>query len=126
MGISHPTKKSFNYAFQGLRACLKYEPNFRIHLIIGSWAILMGLILRLSSIEWLMLVMTIFLVIILELLNTVLESIVDLVSPDIVPAAKRAKDVSAAMVLVSATFSIVVGIFLFLPKLVELAISTQY
>ncbi|MFC1649517.1 diacylglycerol kinase family protein [Patescibacteria group bacterium] len=120
MGLKHPTSKSFSYAWQGLKLCFRYEPNFRIHLIFAAGAIAFGWVLGLESVEWLMLVMTIFLVIILELLNTVLEAIVDLVSPDIKPAAKKAKDVSAAMVLVSAIFSIVVGLILFLPKILFL------
>jgi len=120
MGLKHPTTKSFQYAFEGFKSVFVYEPNFRIHIVLGSLAVVLGLILGLDTIEWLVLTLTIFLVIILELNNTVMESIVDLVSPELQPAAKKAKDVSAAMVLVSAIFSVVVGCLLFLPKILLL------
>ncbi len=117
MGLRHTTTKSFVYAFSGIRTALKNEPNIRIHLVLAILALILGIILKLSYLEWLLLMFTIFYVITLELLNTVLEQVVNLVSPEIQPAAKIAKDVSAAMVLVAAILSIIVGIILFLPKI---------
>lgn len=81
-------------------------------------AIILGFILKLSSIEWAILTITIGLVLILEFINTSLEQIVDLVSPEIKEKAKVAKDVAAAGVLVSAVTAVLVGIFLFLPKII--------
>jgi diacylglycerol kinase len=105
---------------QGLKRALTEEPNFRIHVILGTVASLLALILRFSPLEWLILVVTIFFVLVLELINTTLENIVDLVSPEIQAEAKVAKDVSASAVFLSAVFSIIVGLALFLPKIIAL------
>jgi diacylglycerol kinase len=120
MGIAHNLKKSFGYAFQGIKTAYKNEPNLVIHTIFAVSAIITAAILEVSIIEWLLLTFTIFYVITLELLNTVLESIVDLVSPEISPSAKIAKDVSAACVLLAAGMSIIVGLVIFLPKIAGL------
>ena len=117
MGLSHPTAKSFSYAFTGLKTALKQEPNFRIHIVIALLALILAVFLKLTPIEWVLLIFTICFVLILELLNTSIESVVDLVSPELKPEAKIAKDVSAAMVLLSAFVAILVGVFLFMPKL---------
>jgi diacylglycerol kinase len=120
MGRYHSTKKSFKYAFNGIITAYKNEPNLTIHTFFAISASLVGLFLKLSAEEWLLLVFTIFYVITLELLNTVLESLVNLVSPEIRPYAKVAKDVSAACVLLAAIMSVIVGLVLFLPKLLVL------
>ena len=120
MGLTHSTVKSFKYAFQGVNTAMKNEPNFRIHIIFAVSALILGLILKLNTVEWLLLTFTIFYVLTLELLNTVLEAMVDLVSPEITPYAKIAKDVSAACVLLAALMSIIVGFALFLPKIIFL------
>ncbi|QQS38770.1 diacylglycerol kinase family protein [Candidatus Woesebacteria bacterium] len=120
MGLRHSTQKSFRYAFSGIKTAYISEPNLRIHTVMGTLAVLFGIVLKLSQTEWLLLVFTIFYVITLELMNTVLEAIVDLVSPEVKNAAKTAKDVSAAMVLIAAFMSIIVGVTLFLPKIIAL------
>jgi diacylglycerol kinase len=118
MGKKHSLKRSFIYAFAGLSTALRNEPNLRIHFIMAMLALLLAFFLGLTSVEWLILTLSIFLVIILELLNSVLEQIVNLASPEIKKEAKIAKDVSAAIVLIAAVFSIIVGAILFIPKIV--------
>jgi undecaprenol kinase len=120
MGIRHSTLKSFSYAFQGIRTAFKNEPNLRIHSVFAIAALILGIIFRLNYLEWMLLAFTIFYVITLELLNTVMEAFVDLVSPEMSPYAKIAKDVSAACVLLAAILSVVVGLILFLPKIIRL------
>lgn len=120
MSLTHTAVKSFKYAFQGLHTALKNEPNLRIHIFFAAAALILGFVLKLASTEWLLLAFTIFYVITLELLNTVMEAFVDLVSPEMSPYAKVAKDVSAACVLLAAIISIIVGIALFLPKIISL------
>lgn len=120
MGLRHSTSKSFYFAFQGLKTAFFQEPNLRIHIVAAIFALMLGLILKLSVYEWLLLTFTIFYVITLELLNTVLEAIVNLVSPEVVSYAKVAKDVSAACVLMAAVMSIIVGTVLFVPKIVAI------
>jgi diacylglycerol kinase len=117
MSKNRSLKKSFEFAITGIKEALKSEPNFRIHLILAISALLLASLLGFSSIEWLILTFTIFFVLILELINTVLEKIVDLVSPETKPAARVAKDVSAATVLLSAILAVIVGLVLFLPKI---------
>lgn len=120
MGLRHSTKKSFSYAFLGIKTAYKNEPNLRIHTIAAILAISFGFFLKISTLEWLLLTFTIFYVITLELLNTVLENIVNLVSPEVQPYAKVAKDVSAACVLLAAIMSVIVGLTLFVPKIISL------
>jgi len=117
MGLEHSTKESFYYAFQGIRTAYKNEPNLKIQTVFAVIALSVGVFLKLDRIEWLILTFTIFWVISLELLNTVIESLVNLVSPEVKPYAKIAKDVSAACVLVAAILSIIVGLILFVPKI---------
>lgn len=116
----HSVKRSFYFAFQGIKTAYINEPNLRIHTVAGTLATALGIFLGLSRLEWLILTFTIFWVISLELLNTVLENLVNLVSPEIQPYAKIAKDVGAACVLVAAFLSVIVGAVLFLPKILNL------
>jgi len=120
MSLRHSIPKSFLYALQGLKRALTEEPNFRVHVVLGTFACIFALVLGFSALEWLILVVTIFFVLVLELINTSLENIVDLVSPEIQGEAKVAKDVSASAVFLSAVFSILVGLALFLPKIMAL------
>ena len=117
MGLKHSTTKSFGYAFQGLKTAFLKEPNFRIHIFFAISALIVAGLLGLAPFEWIILTFTIFWVISLELLNTVLEALVNLVSPEVQPYAKTAKDVAAACVLMSAILSIMVGLILFVPKM---------
>ena len=120
MGLRHTTSKSFVYAFDGIKTALKNEPNLRIHIFIAILTLTLGALIKITLLEWVFLAFTIFYVITLELLNTVLEQIVNLVSPEVQPAAKIAKDVSAACVLLAAFLSVIVGIIIFLPKIIAL------
>ena len=120
MSRKYPITKSFLFAISGLKSALSKEPNFRIHVVSAVLALIAAYFLKFSSLEWLILSITIFLVIIFELLNTVLEALVNLISPELNPEAKIAKDVSAAAVLVSAIFSVIVGAILFIPKIILL------
>lgn len=117
MSREYSLTKSFKFAFEGIKAAFKEEPNLRIHFIFAFITLVAAFLLNFSAVEWLILAFTISLVLILELLNTALEALVNLVSPEVKPEAKIAKDVSAAAVFLSAALSVVVGIVLFLPKI---------
>ena len=117
MGKPHSLTKSFQFAFEGIKTEFKKGRNFRIQIFLGILATITGLILRLELVEWAVLAITIASVLILELINTALESIVDIVSPEIRPEAKIAKDVSAASVLVASLTSLIIASLLFLPKI---------
>jgi len=112
---------SFRYAFAGLWYALRTQRNLRIHLVAGTLAVLMAALFQVSPVEWAILALTIGAVIISELFNTVIEALVDLISPDRHPLAKVAKDVAAAAVLCMAIMAVMVGLAIFGPRLVALA-----
>ncbi|KKQ91937.1 MAG: Diacylglycerol kinase [Candidatus Woesebacteria bacterium GW2011_GWB1_39_10] len=113
----HSLIKSFSFAINGLKGIILKERNFKIQLFVGVLAVILGFALKLNPAEWLNLVIIITLVLILELVNTSIEQIVDLISPEFQEKAKIAKDVAAATVLVASIGSIIIGALLFLPKL---------
>lgn len=117
----HPLFKSITYAFSGIKEAFIEEPNLRIHVLVATITVLLGLSLKLSEIEWVVIVLTISFVIILELLNTSLEAVTDFLSPKIHPKAKLAKDVAAGAVLLSAVSAIIIGVIIFLPKVLLVA-----
>ncbi len=119
-GRQHPFLRSFGYAFEGIYYTLRTQRNMRVHLGIGLVAAGMGLWLGLSQAEWAVLLVMMALVYTLEMINTVVEALVDLVTDRFHPLAKIAKDVAAGAVLVSAIFAVGVGLVLFGPRLVQL------
>lgn len=116
----HPFLRSFGYAFEGIYYTLRTQRNMRVHLGIGLLAAVLGLWLGLSLTEWAVLLVMMGLVYALEMINTVVESLVDLATDSFHPLAKVAKDVAAGAVLVAAIFAVGVGLLLFLPKLLHL------
>jgi len=117
MSKEHSTPKSFKYAFDGIKLTFQNEPNFRIQIVLGIISILLGIFLNISQMEWLILITIIFMVLLLELINSSLEALVDLISPEINEKAKIAKDTAAGAVLIASILSLIVGIVLFLPKI---------
>ena len=111
--------KSFKYAFNGLGDLIKTQPNAKIHCFLAIVAIGLGLFLKLSFVEWSILILTIAIVLTAEAFNTALEYLTDLVSPDHRPLAGKVKDVAAAGVLLTAIAALLVGLCLFLPKLLS-------
>ena len=109
--------RSFGFAFAGLWYLLRTQPNARIHVLVGILACILGAWLRISRVEWAVVVFTIALVIILEGLNTAVEAAIDLASPEVHPLAKAAKDLAAGMVLVAAIASVAVGLLILGPPL---------
>src|SRR5438128_733621 len=108
--------RSFYFAFCGLGHLFRTQRNARIELIIGIIACVAGFVCKITRAEWCVLVLTIAIVLILEGLNTAIENAIDLASPQIHPKAKMAKDLAAAMVLIAALASIVVGLLIFIPR----------
>ena len=110
---------SFKYAFEGIASSFRSERNMKIHVIIMIIVIIWGIIFKISAIEWIVCTILFALVISAELFNTALETIVDMVMPEINEKAKLAKDISAGAVLILAIASAIAGIIIFLPKIVE-------
>ena len=111
---------SFKFAVHGLMSLIKNEHNSRIHLIVAFAAIIIGIILNLNQYEWALLIVVIGIVFISELLNSSIESLADHINPEWNELIRRAKDYSAAAVLVSAVIAIVVGALIFLPRIISL------
>jgi len=107
----------FHYAFSGLWYALRTQRNVRVHVVIACLAIIMGIVLRISAVEFAMIFVAITGVFIAEMFNTVIELCVDLASPEYHPLAKVAKDVAAGAVLLSAMLSVVIGLFVLGPHI---------
>lgn len=112
--------RSFVYAWHGLIYAIRTQRNARVHAVIGMGAIVLGLVLRISPVEFAMVFVAITLVFIAEMFNTVAEACVDLVTREYHPLAKIAKDVAAGAVLLNAILSVVIGILVFGPHLLAL------
>jgi diacylglycerol kinase len=112
--------QSFRFALNGLRSLLKYEHNSRIHSIASIAVLILGLLMKIDLTEWSLLIIVIGMVFITELLNSSLESFADSLKPEWNEMIGKAKDYSAAAVLIAAIISLVVGIIIFVPKLLAL------
>ena len=115
---SHNLPTSFRYAAQGITYGFVSQRNFRIHLFIGALVFALGTFLKLSFTQLAVLVLTVSAVLVLELLNTAIESVVDLaIGRRFHPLARIAKDCSAAAVLVASISSLIIAFLLILPPL---------
>lgn len=109
-----------SFAIKGMLAVTKSEWNFRFHLLAMLLVMGAGLLFKLSAMEWVAVIIVIGLVLITEMINTTIEKLIDYVKPEHHPAAGYIKDVAAGAVLISAIVAVVVGIIIFLPKLIAL------
>ncbi len=115
---SNNLSTSFGYAAQGIAYGFISQRNFRIHLFIGALVFVTGIFLKLSFNQLAVLVLTVTAVLVLELLNTAIESVVDLaIGRRFHPLARIAKDCSAAAVLVASISSLIIAFLLILPPL---------
>lgn len=108
-------RKSFRYAFRGVRRLFLYTPNARIHLLFTLGVIGGGLFFGISRSEWLILILCIVLVLSLEAINSALEQIADKVTTDYSPLIRDAKDFAAGAVLITAIGSAIIGLWIFIP-----------
>ena len=111
--------KSFQYAINGLLYVIRTQRNAQIHIVAFVLVLAMAGWLQLPPLHWAVLILTAGLVIVAEIANTVIETVVDLVSPDYHELAGRAKDVAAGGVLLTAILAIPVGLILLGPRLLE-------
>ena len=112
--------RSFGYAFKGIGYAATTQLNFRIHLVAMLLAVFMGFALNISINEWYWIMLCITLVLVVELLNTAIETLTNLVSPTYNEKAGHVKDVAAAAVVITAVFALITGLIIFLPKLLML------
>ncbi len=111
---------SFSYAFTGIKTACKSEQNFIFDIIFGILTIVIGVLLKLSTIEFTIVLLAIALVLGMELINTSIEYTVDMAMPEIHPLAKAAKDISSGAVLVCAIIAFIIGMIIYLPKFINL------
>ena len=110
--------KSFKYAYSGISYVLKTSRNFKIQLIFAVISLMIGFLLQISQSNYVILIATIMSVLILEILNTSIESIVDLVvKKEFSSLAKISKDTSAGAVLLASINSVIIALYIFFPKI---------
>lgn len=115
--------RSFGFAFAGVGAMLRTQRNAQIHTVAMIVVVAAGWFFGVTAGEWIALILATALVLALEALNTALEAVVDLVSPQPHPLAKKAKDVAAGAVLIGAIGAALVGCIIFVPRLLTLLTS---
>ncbi|TXC89986.1 diacylglycerol kinase family protein [Metabacillus litoralis] len=106
--------KSFKFAWNGIFQTFKSERNFQIHVYISSLMIILGFYLKFTMFDWVVILFLIGGMLALELMNTAIEHVVDLITEDYNPIAKAAKDAAAGAVLVYAILSVIIGVILLL------------
>lgn len=111
--------RSFGYAASGIAAAFREGRNFKVQLCFAVLAIVLGIAFRIDFTEWAIIAVCIGVVLGGECVNTSIEAIVDLVSPDYHELAKRAKDCAAGGVLICSIASVAVAAFIFLPRIIS-------
>ena len=112
--------KSFVFAFNGLIYTLKYEHNARIHLFAAICVITAGFLFKISAMEWIAVVFACGLVLVSEIINSAIEQIADVVSPQLNEKIKIGKDLAAAAVLIAAFIAVIIGIIIFAPYIIKI------
>ena len=110
---------SFKYAAQGIKSAYKTEQNLLVHTVVAILIIALGIIIGLSLLEFAIVFVVIGLVMTAEMINTAIEYAIDMAMPSIHPLAKVSKDVASGAVLFSAIIAIIVGCFIYIPRIVD-------
>lgn len=120
MRKKQPLYKSFGYAFEGIFTGIRKERNMKIHCLGGVCVTAAGIFFHISAVEWCICLILFGLILGLELVNTAVEAVVDLVTEERKPLAKLAKDTAAGAVLIAAVMAVFAGLIIFLPKVTVL------
>jgi len=110
--------RSFVFAFNGIRSCFSSETNFKIHVLFAVAAITLGFLLGISPNEWIAIIICIVFVLAMEMINTAIEKLSDVVTQDFHEGIKKVKDIAAGAVPVAAIASVFIGAVIFLPKII--------
>ena len=113
-------KRSFDFAFTGVGYLLKTQRNMRIHIIIGTFVMVLSTLLKISLVEYVMVVLAIFLVLVTEMLNTAIEEAINLLIKKHNLHAQLAKDISAAATLFAGICAIIVGCLVLGPRILAI------
>ncbi|MEK7097318.1 MAG: diacylglycerol kinase family protein [Patescibacteria group bacterium] len=109
--------KSFTYAFHGLFKVLREEQNLKLQIIAGILVVALGAYFRISHIELALLFFAVFLVILMEIINSAIERVSDVLKPRIHSYVKEIKDIMAAAVMMSSILAVIIGLIIFYPYL---------
>jgi diacylglycerol kinase len=110
--------RSFRFAFNGIRDLIRTQVNARMHLLVSAIVVFAGFFFQISLLEWCVVLLAMGLVLAAEAFNTALEYLTNLVSPDYHPLAGKVKDVAAGAVLIVTIISVVIGVLIFLPRII--------
>jgi len=114
---SKKSKIGLRFAINGIKEAFIRERNFRIHLCVAVVVLIVGVYFQINKIEWLFTLLAIYLVLVAELVNSLFERVIDYIKPEYSLYAKIIKDIAAGVVLLTALLSVVIGLIIFLPKL---------
>ncbi len=107
--------KSFGCAFRGLKYVLKNEQNFQLEIVVGVFVTMLMYIFDIRDWQKVVLFLVIFSVLVIELINTIVERMIDILKPRVHPYAQLVKDVMAAVVLITSIGAVIVGFIIFWP-----------
>ena len=111
-------KKSFGYALKGIDDVVSNEPNMKIHVSVAILVVIMAFLLKVSMMEWIILVLLIGAVLAAETINTTIENLVDMYTKEYDEKAKVVKDTAAGTVLILAITAAIIGLMIFIPKII--------
>ncbi|MEH7178790.1 diacylglycerol kinase family protein [Neobacillus vireti] len=118
--------KSFSYALTGIKTALWTERNMRIHLLVSIGVICCSYFFSISKLEWLFVIVAIGGIFSLELLNTAIERVVDLITEEYHPLAKQAKDLAAGAVFIYALTAVIIGVIIFVPHILRWVLTVYF
>lgn len=111
-------KKSFGYALKGIDDVVSNEPNMKIHVSVAILVVIMAFLLKVSLMEWIILVLLIGAVLAAETINTTIENLIDMYTKEYNEKAKVVKDTAAGTVLILAITAAIIGLMIFIPKII--------
>jgi undecaprenol kinase len=111
---------AMTFAMQGLLSAFRKEAHLRLHLFVALAVVAAGLYLHISYTDWCIVLTCIFMVMIIEIINSAMERLCDLIMPDIHPTVKYIKDIAAGAVLLTCIFATLAGVIVFYPYLAQL------
>lgn len=112
---------TFRHAWEGIVYAFRTQINMKVHVAATLLVGILGYILHISAIDWLFVITAMALVLVAEMINTAIETAVDLISPEFHPLAKIAKDTAAGAVLMAAVFAVIVGCIVFYEPVMHIA-----
>jgi len=115
--------KSFSFAFKGIKMVFGSEQNMKIHIFTTMLVVISGFVFKINVMEWIACLLCIGLVFGAEMINTSIENVVDLASPEHHDLAGKAKDIAAGAVLICAIISVLIGLLIFVPKILQFSMQ---